>query len=284
MTDYELIPMLLTRLAAKSNITNKLYLDQNPPLKSHWTYKLFHNRTDPQTNEKLKDPKNWVSFKMNPADNLDNLSKDYIDALETLPERQRRRFLLGEYQDEIEGALWSDSILDRNRIDEPPIDLVRVVIGVDPAVTTGPNADETGIVVAGINEQEHFFVLDDRTGKYTPFQWASMVAKLYYQWSADRVVGEGNNGGDLVASNVRTVDPDIKVDIVHATRGKLLRAEPIAGLYEQNRVHHVGRFNKLEDQQTHFTGEPGQQSPNNLDAAVWALTALMKRKKQIQFA
>jgi PBSX family phage terminase large subunit len=285
MVTYDLITTILTRLSANTGLVNKLYLDQNPPVKSHWTYKLFHEKKDPETNLHLKDADNWDYYRMNPAGNVVNLPADYIQDLQNLPERKRKRFWLGEYQDEIEGALWNDQIIDRNRIekDEMP-GMVRIVIAVDPATTHGPNSDDTGIVVAGKSEMEHYYVLEYATGKYTPGQWASKVVMLYYKWSADRVIGEGNQGGEMVRSNINNVDPDIKVDMVHAKQGKLLRAEPVSGLYEQDRVHHVGSFPKLEEQMTHYTGEPGQESPNNLDACVYALSELKQTKRKFAVA
>ena len=285
MVTWDLITTIITRLRADTGLVNKLICDQNPPPKSHWTWKVYHEKKDPETNLLLRDPDNWAFYKMNPSGNTANLPEDYIKDLQNLPERKRRRFWDGDYQDEVVGALWNDQIIDRNRIEKDELPgMARIVIAVDPATTHGEFSDETGILVCGKSETEHYYVLEDATGKYTPGQWASKVVALYYKWNAVRVIGEGNQGGEMVRSNINNVDPDIKVDIVHAKQGKIVRAEPISGLYEQDRVHHVGSFPKLEEQQTHYTGEPGQESPNNLDALVYALSDLKQTKRKFAVA
>ena len=142
--------------------------------------------------------------------------------------------------------------------------------------TCNDESDETGIIVVGRDRQsrQHFYVLEDCSGKYSPDGWASRAAYAYHTWRADRVVGEANNGGDMVESTMRHADPNISFTAVHASRGKIIRAEPIAALYEQHRVHHVGSFAALEDQLCDFNPSTGTYSPDRLDALVWALTAL----------
>ncbi len=153
-------------------------------------------------------------------------------------------------------------------------DLTRIVVAVDPAVTSGEFADDTGIIVAGLGSDGDGYVLDDLTCHLSPDGWASRVAYAYHRWSADRIVCEVNNGGELVSTVIRTVDRSLPVKQVHASRGKLTRAEPVAALYEQRRVHHVGQFPELEDELcTHVPGD--SSSPDRLDAMVWALTELM---------
>ncbi len=280
MLDWNLVTLSLTRLAAKTKLKNKLYLDQNPPSKSHWTYKVFHQHINPENGTHLKDPDNWVTLLMNPGDNLQNLPADYLTTLDNLPERARKRFLLGEYQDEIIGALWNETVIDRNRVDELPDSITRVTIGVDPAGSRSADAAETGIIVAAKSAEGHYYILKDATGKFTPNGWATRIAALYYGHKADRVVAEKNYRGEMVESTLRTVDPEMRILPVDATRGKIIRAEPISGLYEQGLVHHVGSLPELEDEMVHFTGEAGQKSPNRLDAMVWALTDLMGTKKE----
>ena len=216
-------------------------------------------------------------------ENKANLSSSFITSIERKYEGTRlgKQEIYAEVLSDIEGALWSFDIID---IVTSLPDFKRIVIGVDPAITHGPDSDETGIVVAGLSLSDHLYVIEDKTGSYTPNQWAHQIAMLYHKWGADRVIAEGNQGGEMVRSLINNTDPDIKVDIVHATRGKITRAEPIAGLYEQHRVHHFGNMAKLEDQMTSFTGDGKQESPNNLDAMVWALTGLTTLKKQIGFA
>jgi phage terminase large subunit-like protein len=275
MLEFSLVSLVLTRLAAKTGLKNKLYLDQNPPSKSHWTYKVFIQHWNPENNIPLIDPDNWVTMLMNPADNLVNLDEDFEATLLSLPERARKRFMLGEYADEIVGALWKQDNIDKYREIEVPSDLVRVVIAIDPATTHGPDADDTGIGAAGKSSTGHYYILDDWTGKYSPNGWASKAITLHYKRGSDCMVAEINQGGEMVANTVHTIEPDMNIKTVHAKRGKILRAEPIAGLYEQGKIHHVGMFPMLEDQMTHYTGEPGQKSPNNLDWMVYAITELM---------
>lgn len=155
-----------------------------------------------------------------------------------------------------------------------PWDLTRIVVAVDPAVTSGPGADDTGIVVAGLGRDGNGYVLDDLTCHLSPDGWAKQVKFAYERWQADRVIAEANNGGELVRTVLNTVDGGVPLTLVHAARGKLTRAEPVAALYEQGRVHHVGGFPELEDQLC--TWVPGQEdSPDRLDALVWAITELM---------
>jgi PBSX family phage terminase large subunit len=277
MLEWNLVTLALTRLAAKTSLLNKLYLDQNPPSKSHWTYKVFVEHWNPENNEPLVDPENWVTMQMNPNDNLINLDEDYMSTLLSLPERARKRFLMGEYADDVVGALWSDSAIDKYREIEIPSDLIRVVVAIDPATTYGQDSDDTGIGACGKSATGHYYVLSDWTGKYSPNEWASKAVTLFYRWKGDKMVAESNQGGEMVRTTINNVDSDIRVKLVHAHRGKILRAEPVAGLYEQGKVHHVGRFVELEDQMTHYTGEPGQKSPNNLDWMVYAMLELMSK-------
>jgi phage terminase large subunit-like protein len=144
---------------------------------------------------------------------------------------------------------------------------------VDPAVSTGEDSDWTGSVVAGVGHNGHGYVLDDMSLQGSPHQWGTQAVAGYSKYQADRIVAEVNNGGDMVEYTVRTVDANASYKAVHASRGKLIRAEPIAALYEQGRVHHVGSFPELEDQLCQW--EPGMKSPDRLDALVWALSELM---------
>lgn len=150
----------------------------------------------------------------------------------------------------------------------------RIVIGVDPAMTHHENSDETGIIVAGLGVDNHFYVLDDLSGRYRPTEWAEKVGEAYAYYKADRVVAEVNQGGDLVEATLRLVHRRLSYKGVRATRGKIVRAEPIAALYEKGRVFHRQCFQKLEDQMCRFTGERHEGSPDRLDALVWALTEL----------
>lgn len=175
------------------------------------------------------------------------------------------------FEADSEGALWKRDNLAAHRVNETP-DLVRVVVAVDPAATSGPNSAETGIIVAGLGVDQRYYVLDDQSLRASPDGWGTAAVGAYEARRADRIVGEQNNGGEMVEHVIRTVDKQVPYKAVHASRGKQTRAEPIAALYEQGKVSHVGHFPALENQIC--TWVPGKVSPDRLDALVWALTEL----------
>ena len=211
-------------------------------------------------------------------ENVDNLAQS---ALTTFRERYEgtrlgRQELYAEVLTDIEGALWTFAMIDQARIEanqEIP-EMAEIVVGVDPAVTAHENSDETGIVVACRDAEQNFYVIDDRSGVMSPEAWARTAIDCYHEYEADRIVCEVNQGGDLVTKLIKDIDPMIPVRAVRATRGKMLRAEPIAALYEQGRAFHLGAFSQLEDQMTSFDGKSGKKSPDRLDALVWAITEL----------
>jgi len=174
-----------------------------------------------------------------------------------------------------EAALWDIENIEKNRVRDYP-ELQRIVIGVDPAVSDNTESDLTGIVVAGMDHREEMYVLEDASLKAKPLRWANRVVDLYESYEADRVVAETNQGGDLVESNLRTVDQNVSYKEVKATRGKHIRAEPVSSLYEQDKVHHVNVLEELEEQLTEW--QPGESSPDRLDALVWGLTDLMENQ------
>jgi phage terminase large subunit-like protein len=188
--------------------------------------------------------------------------------------RLGRQELYGELLEDIEGALWTQQNLDECRVVEAPKDMQRVVIAIDPAVTMNENSDETGIVVAGKNSKGEAFIIADYSIKASPLDWAKRAVEAYRTHNADAIVVEVNNGGDMIPAVIKQVDASVFVKQVRATRGKQLRAEPIAAFYEQGRVHHVGVLDKLEMQMTTWTPED-PKSPDRLDALVWACTDLL---------
>lgn len=209
-------------------------------------------------------------------DNAENLAPSALADLRLRYEGTRlgRQELYGEIVDDVDGALWNRAMIDDSRVqDEPP--LTRIVVAIDPAVTSGEDSDETGIVVAGISPDGHYYVLEDLTLKASPEKWARVAVEAYHRWKADRIVGESNNGGDMIELLLRQVDASIPYRKVTATRGKLVRAEPVAALYEQARAHHVGMFAQLEDQMCNWSPDSGI-SPDRMDAMVWALHELME--------
>ena len=209
-------------------------------------------------------------------ENADNLAPS---ALAALKERYEgtvlgRQELYAEIVDDVEGALWTMNMIEDNRIKEKP-EMSKIVVAIDPAVTSGEDSDETGIVVAGRGFDGNFYILEDASGRRSPDEWAREAIRCYYRWEADRIVAEVNNGGDLVERLLRTVDAHIPYTAVSASRGKMIRAEPIAALYEQHRVHHVGVFGELEDQMCTYIGQR-KPSPDRMDALVWALAHLSR--------
>jgi phage terminase large subunit-like protein len=159
--------------------------------------------------------------------------------------------------------------------------MLRLVVAIDPAVTSNADSDETGIIVAGLTNTGHVVVVEDLSLKGSPLEWAKVAIAAYKSRRADRIIAEVNNGGDLVARNIFGVDPGVSFRAVRASRGKYIRAEPVAALYEQGRVHHVGFIPKLEDQMTGWTPQSGEKSPDRLDALVWAITDLVIDPEQM---
>lgn len=215
-------------------------------------------------------------------ENQDNLAESALEQFKDRYEGTRlgRQELYAEILEDIEGALWTHFQLDKCRIKpEKTPEQRRIVIAVDPAVTANANSDETGIIIAGVDENDKFFILDDKSGKFSPDRWARLVIEEYYRYNANLIVAETNNGGDLVERLLRTVDRNVPYKSVTATRGKMLRAEPISALYEQNKVFHTKLFPELEEQMCSFTGDKSK-SPDRLDALVWALTELSSSSKR----
>ena len=188
-----------------------------------------------------------------------------------------RQELYAEIIDAMEGALWRPSLIDESRLDQNvDVNFEKIIVAIDPAVTSGENSDETGIVVVGKGGQNQYYVLEDKSGKYSADEWGRMAITAYHEWQADIIVAEVNNGGDLVERLIRGIDPNVPYRSVHASRGKMVRAEPIAAMYEQRRVHHMGVFSELESQMCTYTGDRPKPSPDRLDALVWGLTELSK--------
>lgn len=210
-------------------------------------------------------------------DNRANLAPSFFEQIVSQYEGTRlgRQEVYAEILDDNPGALWKRENLDEHRVSHVP-ELSRVVVAIDPAVTSTDGSDETGIVVMGKGTDGDLYVLDDVSMRGSPMQWATAAVAAFSRHKGDRLVGEVNNGGDMIEATLRTVERGIPYRAVHATRGKQLRAEPVAALYEQGRAHHVGYFSALEDQLCQW--EPGAEwSPDRLDALVWAATELMQR-------
>lgn len=226
-------------------------------------------------------------------ENKHNLAVTFLSAVVSKYEGTRlgRQELHAEILDDNPGALWKQSQIDADRVDADTFwktiypNLLRIVIPIDPAASSNNESDETGIIPVAKDKQSpaHYYVFDDLSGIYTPDGWAKKAVGAYHKYKADRVVGEVNNGGEMVEATVRHADADVSYKAVTATRGKDVRAEPISALYEQHRVHHVGCFSTLEDQMCNWNpadstitvnGRKVRVSPDRMDSLVWGITEL----------
>ncbi len=223
-------------------------------------------------------------------DNRANLAPQFLESIEAKygGTRLGRQELEGEFLQDTPGSLWQRDWIDRDRVEKAP-ELRRIVVAVDPATTNHEGSDATGIMVVGQGHDEHLYVLADLTGKYSPPEWARKAVEAYERYSADRIVGETNQGGQMVEHTIRAIDPSVPYKGVHASRGKTARAEPISALYEQRKVHHVGigkasePLLALEDQMLAFTSDFDRAragySPDRVDALVWAMTELAVKRQ-----
>lgn len=271
--------MAMTRLAQRCGLTLKAYYDCNPPGQSHWSYRVFVKKIDPDSKEALPNQERYASLLMNPGDNADNLPEEYIQELQALPERMRQRFLEGKFLAANDNALWSVDTFDRCRIlDGKTPDYQRIIVAVDPSGCSGDEderSDEVGIIVCALGVDGKGYLLEDLSGKFKPEVWGNIVGQAFDRHKADCVVAEKNFGGDMVRAVIQAARPQTPYKEVHASRGKAIRAEPISYLYP-DKIKHVGYFPEIEDQLTEFTtsGYVGDRSPDRADAVVWGMTEL----------
>lgn len=278
----------IAKATGRTHLALKAYFDCNPPSKLHWSYSLFRAKLKPGSKEALPNPEAYVEMRVNPSDNAENLPPEYFDVLSSMSAAKRLRFEAGEWASEVSGALWAleDRTapdgkampgIDSQRVKEAP-EMRRIVVAVDPSGTRGDGGgDDIGIVVAGVGIDGRGYVLEDGTCQLSPEGWGRRAVALYHRWKADRIIGERNYGGDMVRFTIATADQRAAFKEVVASRGKVVRAEPVSALYEQGKVSHVGVHPDLEDQMCNFTpsGYVGEASPDRADALVWALTELM---------
>lgn len=284
------VGVAITRLAQKAmqvvsgraerELKPRMYYDCNPPSKSHWSYKQFIQKRDPETGEPIKNPDEYAAFQINPSDNVANLSVGYLATLSGLSARLRKRFSAGEFADANPNALFFDEVIDRWRVTDGIVpDMVRIVVAVDPSGSDDvDNADNDaiGIIVAGLGTDGNAYLIEDNTVKAGPATWGKVATDSFDRHAADVVVGEINYGGAMVRHVIQTARPRTNYKQVTASRGKAVRAEPFSALYEQGKVRHVGEFRELEDELVNFStiGYVGGSSPNRADALIWALTEL----------
>lgn len=238
----------------------------NPVNRKHWLKSKFFDNT----------PSNVTVHHSTWRDNIfldDDLISDIVNS------RRAKVNDRGEWGGDIEGALWNESLIDPYRLYQIPDNLQRIVVAIDPSVTSKSSSDECGIVVAGKDASGKGYLLEDISGKYSPNEWANKAINAYNKWKADRIVAETNNGGDLVETVIRSINPSVSFKKVHASRGKVTRAEPVVSLYERGLIHHCGRFNDLEVQMCEWVPGVGD-SPDRMDAMVWAFTDLLIQKKE----
>jgi hypothetical protein len=244
-----------------------------------YTPPSLHSRSVSKAKDKLHarklyvkaehDP-DWLALHFTSYDNPYLSQEGLAQITKDMTALGRRQEILAEEMDEVPGALWTRQLIEKTRIMRAEMpDLVRIVVGVDP---TGSTTNEAGIVAAGLGKDGHCYVIDDESILGSPEKWAGASVRLYHALKADRVVAEKNYGGDMVESTIRAFDNNVAVFPVTATRGKLVRAEPVCAGYEQGEIHHAGEFQELEDEMVTYV--PGDKSPNRMDALVWALTEL----------
>lgn len=270
---YDAVTIGLTRLAEKNSLIKRAYFDMNPVGKKHWTYKLFKEKRDPETGLLLNDPEEYCSLQMNPVDNKENIDSAYLKRLENLPASKKKRFYDGEFSDDTVGAVFNTNLI--KRLDYLPNDVDRIVIGWDPAVTSKITSDEHGIIICA-RKGDLGYVVADYSGIFTPLEAAKIICEVYKTHKCDKVIGEVNQGGDYIETVLKSVNPFISYKSVRATRGKVKRAEPVAALYEQGRIYHIGFHPDLENEMDDFKVDESEMdySPNRNDAMNWAMAEL----------
>jgi phage terminase large subunit-like protein len=273
---WDSVNTALTRLAENSGLTLKAYFDCNPPTKKHWIYQVFYEGVYPKTKDPIPNwKKKYAVLQMNPVDNAANLPEEYFNILNALPKKQRERFEFGLYGSDVEGALWSQLMIDQAHALDEPWQKLRTVIGVDPAVTNSETSDEWGIGAASLYMNDKSRVDADYTLKTSTDKAADIIINAYEEHEADAVVVEVNQGGDLVENVLRLKHFKGRIIKVWASKGKFARAEPISALYEQNLVKHPSEgLEELETEMTEWVPLHTKESPNRLDWCVWALTDL----------
>lgn len=289
---YDSVTTALTRLAQVCvNLVQKAFYDLNPTNKRHWSHVLFVLKKDPTSGAPLENPEDYQHMFINPKDNAENLSEEFLKAMAALPPRKRKRFFEGVYGDDTEGALWTEEMIQAGRRTPDQVPTLRaVVVAVDPSGAKDAEDeghDEIGISVFGLGVDGHGYVLADLTCLDGPNGWGKRAIHAYHEYKADHITGEINYGGAMVEYVIKSLDAGVPFREVTASRGKVVRAEPVSSLYgefdpelgrvEGIKIHHVGVFPELEDELCGFTtmGFIGEGSPNRADALVWAVTDLM---------
>jgi phage terminase large subunit-like protein len=270
LTDENIFNTIDLSIRHKS-LPNRVIMVMNPSHRTHFIYKRWFDQKQDDT----------VYIHTTYLDNIGNLSESFLNQAERTKQLNEERYnhlFLGHWVDSVEGLLWNRALLDRLRIDTKP-QLTRIVVAIDPASTANKNSDETGIVVVGIDAHRNGYVLEDKSGRWTPAEWGLLATQAAKAWGADCIVAETNQGGDMVKQVIRNIDGSIRYKGVHATKGKYTRAEPVYNLYEIGKIFHVGQHPILELQMCTFNPNEGE-SPDRVDALVWGLTELLLTTKE----
>ena len=281
LDDFELFQKINLSIRTKKQ-KNLIVLILNPTVKTHWIYNFFYKET---LNGKVTRRRNdTVYIKTSYLDNLENLHSSFISEAEKEKKENFERYrhiFMGDWASKIEGALWDIDLINKYRRDKDTLDqYVQIIVAIDPAVTNTEKSDETAICVAGEKKDGTYDILESESHKWKPREWALKAIAQYKKYSANSIVGEVNNGGDLVHENLKSVAKGaFHYKSVHASRGKLTRAEPVQSLYAEGKVYHTDYFTSLETEMVTFTGVAGDKSPNELDAMVWAIVAMGKKKE-----
>jgi phage terminase large subunit-like protein len=300
---YQQVSTLLSRLRARTEtidgkvLTNKMFFDCNPRFYSDWEYKAFIQKINPEDGDALHKADQWIAFKMEPDANKENLHEDYIDSLMAGSASARRRYVLGEWSDENNNALFTEAMFRDHReplpnehdtperiraylFEERGINLVRTTIAVDPAKTHDAKSDLTGITVQSLADDGHVYVLADYSEKASPVSICETIRDAYHAWGAQRIVVESNAAGTWLDSTLQLVWPNApalkNIAATKQTGNKTERAEPVAAQYERGIVHHVGTHKELEAQMADW-GSPAsrRKSPDRMDALCWGVTELL---------
>lgn len=297
---YKQVSTLIGRLRGSKvrendgkSLKKKMFFDCNPDSKKDWEYLAFREHVNPIDKNALPKPQEWVSIMMRPQANIEHLGEDYIENMASgMTAAERLRYIDGLWSSDRTGAVFSEQHINDNRIALPnhvitPDEIlayiekvtgqtiVRTVVGVDPNASDNPNSDLTGINVACKTAEGHCFILADKSRRGRPEEWAKTVSDLYTKWHVDRVVAEKNNGGLMVETTLRGAYRHLPIRLVHASKGKTSRAEPVSALYERGLIHHVGRLDDLELEMVEWGTPSAKKSPDRMDALVWAVWELM---------
>lgn len=296
--DYSIITTLNTRLREQVNAINgkqlkmRFLFDLNPCSKRHWTYPTFYLGENNNTRLPHADPRLYASISLDQEANRANMSDGYIESLHADMAGdyiRRKRFLEGMWYDEVENALFSGEDITRYRLspitpqDSEATDFTRIIVAIDPAMSNHKGSDETGIMVLAEDEDRGIHVLEDLSGKYQPIEWGTIAVNALERWKGNEIIAEKNQGGNLVESNIATVNRNVRVTLIHASKGKDIRAEASSTAYKQGRVHHRGIHQKLEDQlvefEVGFNRKKKGYSPDRLDALVHGVNHLLGETK-----